>query len=341
MTLLEIGNILVTTEVIVEKTEVIEIASVAGTPGPKGDKGDKGDTGAASTVPGPPSTIPGPKGDKGDKGDTGADSTVPGPPSTIPGPKGDKGDKGDTGADSTVPGPTGSKGDKGDTGASPVLSTTSLSSVLIGAVGQVKTFTLDTPTDFKIGMVISAVRTASQLNFYIVGIITAISPTSVTITTITSKGTGTFTDWIIDLAGREGQIGPAFTPTWVDYIPTTTNVTGTPATIARYMLVGKLCKVRVRVTLNGANFGTTPTWTLPVAASDALVHVVGLSQMRTTSGSKDHQGFVRLNGDNTCRPTVVDTASATLSGAGFVSATQPFTWAVNDYLEMNFEYEAA
>lgn len=112
-----------------------------------------------------------------------------------------KGDKGDTGAT----GSTGSTGSTGATGATgPGYTATSATSFAIGTGS--KAFTTQTALAYTSG---ARVRIASSANTdnWMEGLVSAYSGSTLTVTVGLTNGTGTHTDWNINLAGEQGATG--------------------------------------------------------------------------------------------------------------------------------------
>lgn len=124
------------------------------------------------------------------------------------------------------------------------------------------------------------------------------------------------------------------------YTPTTTNVSGSPATTARYSVAAGIVHVEIEVTLAGANFGSAPRWSLPVEAASEVTLFAGLCWMFDTSGSLQCPGGARVSsGDVIPYPFNATGTYDTTNTA--TTATVPFTWASGDVLTMSFDYTAA
>lgn len=131
---------------------------------------------------------------------------------------------GDVGATGTT-GSTGSTGTTGSTG--PGYAATSTTSFAIASSGS-KAFTTQAGLAYSAGARIRATSTAA--GDYMEGVVTAYSSTTLTATMDRSSGSGTHTDWNINLVGDQGATGttgttgttgstgpagPTVAPTWV------------------------------------------------------------------------------------------------------------------------------
>jgi hypothetical protein len=106
--------------------------------------------------------------------------------------------------DLTVPGP---QGPKGDNGISPRFSTTSNTTNGISPSVS-RTWAINSPLDLEVGNYVRATSTASGTN-WMGGAITAISPTSITVSVDSANGSGSPTSWKIILSGQRGAAGAA------------------------------------------------------------------------------------------------------------------------------------
>ena len=162
-----------------------------GSQGATGATGPTGPTGADSVVPGPT----GPTGPRGATGPTGADSTVQGPTGPT-GPQGSTGPEGPTG-------PTGSTGLAGD-----IYATTSTTSINLGTVTGTNAITVDSGLAYTAAQSIIIAYDSSN---YIEATVVSYTGTTLTYNVVTVTGTGTYTDWDVNLAGApgpQGETGP-------------------------------------------------------------------------------------------------------------------------------------
>lgn len=173
-----------------------------GVTGPTGAKGATGDTGATGPT--------GPQGIQGVKGDTGSTGAT--------GPTGIQGATGPTGADSTVEGPTGPTGPQGATGATgptgptgatgiagDIYATTSTTSINLGTVTGENSITVDSGLAYTAAQSIIIAYDSSN---YIEATVVSYTGTTLTYSVGTVTGSGTYTDWDVNLAGAPGPKGP-------------------------------------------------------------------------------------------------------------------------------------
>jgi hypothetical protein len=156
--------------------------------------------------------------------------------------------------------------------------------------------------------------------------------------------------WLEDVNRYESYSGTAWlqvvTPgAWVAYTPTATNITlGNGSITAIYSRVGKTVNVRIRFTLGSTSaMGSFPNFTLPFTASSEFLNstsTVGNSYYLDTSASIQVFGRARTNPGSECDP-VIDTVSGTQIRIGYVTSTNPFTWATGDIMALQLTYEAA
>jgi hypothetical protein len=130
---------------------------------------------------------------------------------------------------------------------------------------------------------------------------------------------------------------------WTAYTPTyTTGITVGNGTVdAKYQQIGKMVNVTFQFTLGSTSAITgLPRVSLPVAASSVLYAVVG------TTGFGDYGVGVYPALAIFETTTRVYLGAITASGTyavetAAVSATVPFTWTTNDYINFYLTYEAA
>jgi hypothetical protein len=127
---------------------------------------------------------------------------------------------------------------------------------------------------------------------------------------------------------------------WIAYTPTLSNITlGSGGTSAFfYQRVGKMVNVRGRITLgtSGALTGVA-TFTLPSNAisSDQFWNS---GCVLNDSGTTFYPGMVRV-GTSTATVLALN-AAGTYTTAVNTSAIIPFTWAINDVINVGFSYES-
>jgi hypothetical protein len=131
-----------------------------------------------------------------------------------------------------------------------------------------------------------------------------------------------------------------FPSTWIAYTPTLSNITlGSGGTSAfYYQVVGKQVNVRGRITLGTTGTLTgAATFTLPVTCIlSNQFWQSGASLL--DSGTNYFQGVVQLG--TTAASLYAVNSSGTYSVLTATSATVPFTWAINDVINVGFSYES-
>lgn len=129
---------------------------------------------------------------------------------------------------------------------------------------------------------------------------------------------------------------------WTAYTPTTANVTGPPTITARYAVASGIVRLKIHVLLNGANFGTNPTFSLPVTAAAVLgFEQVGLGAARDITPSNIWLLACSLQSTTTVGVAAMATPGSVVNVSSNVSAVSPFTWATGDMLNIDITYEAA
>ena len=142
------------------------------------------------------------------------------------------------------------------------------------------------------------------------------------------------------------DFGRAFADAWTSYTPTVT-ASGTATSgwtqTGYYMRAGKLIHARFHVIAPSSNFGTgTYRIALPVTA--ASTYPSGGSLIGTVyfedSGTASYAGFARILASATYLQVAYSTSGSTISN--YVGpVTQPFTFAVDDFMAGTITYEAA
>lgn len=124
------------------------------------------------------------------------------------------------------------------------------------------------------------------------------------------------------------------------YTPTLTNITGGPAVTARYSVAGGWVQVSIGVALNGANFGTAPGFSLPVAARTPSGFQM-LGQALYRAGSLWYEGGILLATSTRVDPVLKVVTLGNVAMNSNVGAATPFTWASGHFMALEFSYEAA
>lgn len=125
------------------------------------------------------------------------------------------------------------------------------------------------------------------------------------------------------------------TPTWSAWTPTFTNLSGGTLNFARYVQTGKLINFRWQYTLAGAGVAGAISFTLPVTthASYSVNSAIGIARLNDAT-SVDYFGEVEWLSSTS---GVLVYTGPPLSN---LSATNPFTWAINDVIGAWGSYEA-
>jgi hypothetical protein len=122
---------------------------------------------------------------------------------------------------------------------------------------------------------------------------------------------------------------------WTAFTPTLTNATVGNGTLdCAYVQIGKLVVARYRFTLGSTStVGTNPLFTVPVTALSGLSGAY-VAWLRDTSATTNYQAMVSWNGAFLTPYRLIEAQTS-------VTATTPFTWAVNDIMAFLVYYEAA
>lgn len=136
------------------------------------------------------------------------------------------------------------------------------------------------------------------------------------------------------------------TSDWQTWSPTLTGITlGTGGTsVALYRYVGDNVEVRFAFKLGtGGTLGTDPRFTLPQLAEAVIAPYTtynGNGSMFDNSAGQVYPTFVVSYNTSQSIVTMYALAPAT-SGYTNITATVPFTWAINDTIGVNFTYRPA
>lgn len=129
---------------------------------------------------------------------------------------------------------------------------------------------------------------------------------------------------------------------WQTWTPTFANLSGGTLNYSKYIQIGKTVHFRLKYTLAGAGMGTSPTFTLPVAANSETATVADpvLSQvtLRDAGSSTSYLGIARPTSSTIW---LLANIEATNNTAGTITSTVPFTWATTDVVVVSGTYEAA
>lgn len=156
------------------------------------------------------------------------------------------------------------------------------------------------------------------------------------VTQVSPTGLGTGSPSASTFLRGDGAWAGAFstyTPSWT--ASAVNPAVGDGAILGRYLQIGKLVHLKISLTMGTTTTYGTGDWrfSLPVTAS-ASVASNGEAAFFDTSGAAYYRGLSRWNGANL---QVRTNASPTV----LVDATNPFTWANGDTLQIDLWYEAA
>jgi hypothetical protein len=138
----------------------------------------------------------------------------------------------------------------------------------------------------------------------------------------------------------ETSIETALTAAWTDWVPTLTNLTlGNGTQIAKYRQLGKTVDFIWQLTLGSTSaVGTTPSFTLPVAAStDYSTYPPWFGMLNDASSSVKPPAVLNLSSTT----TVIIQYFSSLNTVANLSSTVPFTWTTSDVLSAQATYYTA
>lgn len=139
-----------------------------------------------------------------------------------------------------VPGSTGPAGANGADGSAVVIGT-SASSLAIGTGSKTFSVTEGSARGWSVGARLRQASAANPSVDFMEGVVTAYAHPSLTVLVDKAAGGGTHTDWLLNLAGEVGPIGPVPTPvvvTIADSSSTTFDAQSGTTTIARLTATG-------------------------------------------------------------------------------------------------------
>lgn len=132
-------------------------------------------------------------------------------------------------------------------------------------------------------------------------------------------------------------VGPT-SGAWRSWTPTLTNMTqGNGTVVARYMRVGRMITYKFQFTLGSTStIGTNPTFSVPVTA--AAQGELDMCHTRLL----DNSPFTRYFGWSVGATTsTIQIGQSVIDTLVSITATDPFTWAVNDQIFVSGTYEAS
>ena len=135
--------------------------------------------------------------------------------------------------------------------------------------------------------------------------------------------------------------GLKYTGGWTTWTPTYTNMTvGNGSVIARYQKIGKLVTLYFRFVLGSTStISTSPSISLPISSSQSEI----IYPCRyLDSGVTNYFGIATMGGGTTILSFQEMRVNGTYGDIiGNITATVPFTWAVNDTITVQASYEVA
>ncbi len=124
----------------------------------------------------------------------------------------------------------------------------------------------------------------------------------------------------------------SYTPTW------TSLTVGNGTQAFSYTQINKMVHVFGRITFGSTtSISSTPLFTLPVNRDTANLAVLGTATLGD-SGTATYAGYPLSTAVNNCYMFRMDhTVGATVL-EGTLTATSPFTWVTNDFIQINLMY---
>jgi hypothetical protein len=129
---------------------------------------------------------------------------------------------------------------------------------------------------------------------------------------------------------------------WTSFTPTWTNLTiGNGTNNFKYKQIGKTVFVKGTFTFGSTStMSTGPTFTLPVTASGTTPNINGILSLGDNSAANSYGGYTRPGSTTTIDVRYHNVSGTLISITGSITSTAPFTWAVNDVIQVYFYYEA-
>ena len=136
--------------------------------------------------------------------------------------------------------------------------------------------------------------------------------------------------------------GLKYSADWTAYTPTFTNFTvGNGSVTAEYLQVGKLVYVNFTISLGStSSMSTGPFFTLPITARNVNQRYLGFVYIED-AGVANYSGVVEFRNNTTVTLKIPAVNGTYFGGPTDLSATVPFTWGTNDFIQGSFTYGAA
>ena len=144
------------------------------------------------------------------------------------------------------------------------------------------------------------------------------------------------------VADSSAATGLKWQGAYTSYTPTFTNLTiGNGSMSAKYLQVGKLVYVFIQFVMGStSSMGTDPFFTFPITADGSPQGPLGNYYIQDY-GVSEYTGTFLYRSNTTAALRIVAVNGIYAGGPNPLSATVPFTWGTNDYLEGTFIYGAA
>lgn len=157
---------------------------------------------------------------------------------------------------------------------------------------------------------------------------------------LVANGSGS-TSWSTDLETRVAAL-EAYGFTWTSYTPTIsggTSAVGNGTLDFIYTTVNDIVNLYGKFTLGSTSVvGTTLSFSLPIIADSKMVSmIVGNAHLNDATGAD----YVSLAIIETTSAVRVRSTKTGASSNEIDTGLSPFTWAVNDFIALNFQYKAA
>lgn len=136
---------------------------------------------------------------------------------------------------------------------------------------------------------------------------------------------------------------PAGFPDWFAYTVAWTGAGGNPAIVdgtltGRFTMRGKTVLAVINVMMGASTTYGSGNWSFSLPIKAAAFVSMGLADLRD-AGTNNYARLIRLGANATAITEFIQLDNA--SNVNNISSTVPWTWAANDTLRMQIEYEAA